>query len=69
MNLVAEGKPVFVMLALDLKKLRFVKDNRDYEPLRSGGMQPTMYGIVSGYNSDDEYPQLWDKHSHHKYMS
>ena len=63
MNFVAEGKPVFVMLALDLKKLRFVKDNRDYEPLRSGAMQPTMYGIVSGYNANAESP-YWEIVSH-----
>ena len=63
MNLVAVGKPVFVMLALDLKKLRYVKDNRDYEPLRSGAMQPTMYGIVSGYNANAESP-YWEIASH-----
>ena len=59
MNLVAEGRPVFVMLALDLKKLRYVKDNSNYEPLKSGAMQPSIYGIVSGYNSTDDYP-YWE---------
>ena len=63
MNLVAEGKPVFVMMALDLAKLRFVKDNRAYEPLKSGATQPTMYGIVSGYNANGESP-YWEIVSH-----
>ena len=59
MNLVAEGKPVFVMLALNLLKLRFVKDNREYEPFQGAAYQPSVYGIVSGYNTKEDSP-YWE---------
>ena len=50
MNLIAEGKPVFAMVAIDLVKLRFVKEMSDEDtPLKCGSYEPSMYGIVSGY--------------------
>ena len=55
MNLVAEGKPVFTMVSLDLTKLRFIKDMRNVEtPYKCSIYQPSMYGIVSGYKYDEE---------------
>ena len=64
MNLVSEGKPVFVMMALNLYKLRYVKDMSEVEkPLICSFGQPTMYGIVSGYNSEIETP-YWEIVSH-----
>ena len=54
MNLIAEGKPVFAMVALDLNKLRFVKEmNKEDNPLKCGSYEPSMYGIVNGYKYDE----------------
>ena len=64
MQLVVEQKPVFVMLALNLPKLRFTRDEIvSEEPMRAGHDQPTMYGIVSGYQADGDYP-YWEIVSH-----
>ena len=53
MNLIAEGKPVFTMAALDLTRLRFIKDmSKSKKPHTCGAYQPSLYGILSGYKYD-----------------
>ena len=67
MNLIAEGKPVFAMVALDLTRLRYVKDMSNSEmPLRCGGYEPSLYGIVSGYKYDEVMIEdsYWELVSH-----
>ena len=55
MNLVAEGKPVFAMVSLDLTKLVYIKDMSNIDtPYKCGSYEPSMYGIVSGYKYDEE---------------
>ena len=55
MNLIAEGKPVFAMIAVDLKKLRYVKDmSKSNEYLKCGDYEPSLYGIVNGYSYDKD---------------
>ena len=67
MNLIAEGIPVFAMVAFDLVKLRFVKDvvNND-EKVNCATYQPSMYGIVSAYqyNKDFMEDSYWEIVSH-----
>lgn len=67
MNLVASNKPVFVLVALDLVKLRFVKDMSQWPaPLKCGGYEPSIYGIVSGYKYDEDNIEnsYWEMSSH-----
>ena len=57
MNFIADSNHVDVMIALDLKKLRFVKEMDDNDgPFTGGTMQPTMWATVTGYSdkTDDE---------------
>ena len=54
MNLVAEGKPVFTMVALDLMRLHYVKDmSNSANPIKCGGYDPSLYGIITGYKYDE----------------
>ena len=67
MNLVAEGKPVITVLALDLVKLRFVKEMSDEDdPYKCADYQPSMYGIISGYKYDENMIEdsYWEIVSH-----
>lgn len=49
MNFIADSNHVDVMIALDLKKLRFVKEMDDNDgPFTGGTMQPTMWATVTG---------------------
>ena len=67
MNLVAEGKPVIAVLALDLVKLRFVKEMSDDDmPYKCADYQPSMYGIISGYKYDENMIEdsYWEIVSH-----
>ena len=55
MNLVAEGKLVFSMLAIDLPKLRFTKDMSGIdEPRSCGYYDPTVYAAVTGYKYEED---------------
>lgn len=55
MNLIDEGKPVFTMVALDLLRLRFVKDmSKEKEGIKCSAYDPSLYGIITGYNYDRE---------------
>ena len=48
--LVTENKPVFVMMAVDIKKLTFVKNMTDVkDSVKCGGYQPSLYGVLTGY--------------------
>ena len=62
MKLVATDKPVFVMLALNMVKLRYVK-NSDSALFKHGAFQPTMYGIIQSYDSSSETP-YWEIVTH-----
>ena len=67
MNLVAEGRPVFVMVSLELARLRFVKNMDDKDiPLKCGDFEPSMYGVVTGYNYDEVMIEdsYWEIASH-----
>ena len=62
MNLMSdEKKPVLVLVALSLDKLRFVKDmsNMD-EGYKSGGYQPSVYGLLTGYKYSDIEDSWWE---------
>lgn len=55
MNLVAEGRLVFVMIAVDLQDLRFVKDMSNAEKgVECSFYYPSLYGIVTGYKYDKD---------------
>ena len=54
MNFVAESDLVFTMVAIDMLKLRFVKDMSNESPLKCGGYSPSVYGVITGYNYDKE---------------
>ena len=51
MNLLAnDKKPVFVMMAIDIKKLVYVKDMSNVkDSVKCGGYQPSLYGVLTGY--------------------
>ena len=51
MNLLAnDKKPVFVMMAIDIKKLLYVKDMSNVKnTVKCGGYQPSLYGVLTGY--------------------
>lgn len=61
MNLIAEeNQPVFVMVAMDLKKLRFVKDmSNAREGVRCADYQPSLYGLVTGYHYEESIENSW----------
>ena len=61
MNLIAEeNRPVFVMVAIDLKKLRFVKDMSNVrEGVKCADYQPSLYGLVTGYHYDENIENSW----------
>ena len=61
MNLIAEeNRPVFVMVAIDLKKLRFVKDMSNVrEGVKCADYQPSLYGLVTGYHYDESIENSW----------
>ena len=61
MNLITEvNRPVFVMVAIDLKKLRFVKDMSNVrEGMRCADYQPSLYGLVTGYHYDENAENSW----------
>lgn len=55
MNLVAEERLVFVMIAVDLQNLRFVKDMSNAEKgVECSFYDPSLYGIVTGYKYDKD---------------
>ena len=51
MNLLADDKkPAFVMMAIDIKKLVYVKDMSNVkDSIKCAGYQPSLYGVVTGY--------------------
>ena len=55
MNLIAEGIPVFAMVAFDLVKLSFVKYIAHDEQVNCATYQPSMYGIVSAYQYNKDF--------------
>lgn len=66
MNLVSENRLVFVMVAVDLLKLRFVKDMSEVEEcLKCADYQPSLYGVVSGYKIDEMMGNSYWKMSSH----
>ena len=54
MNLVAEGDPVVVLMALDLLRLRFVTDSGEDKIFTGAASQPSVYGVLYGYD-----PKKW----------
>ena len=54
MNLVAEGDPVVVLMALDLLRLRFVKNSGEDKIFTGAASQPSVYGVLYGYD-----PKKW----------
>ena len=68
MNLLTEKKnPVFVMVAVDLLKLRFVKDMSNMNRgIKCGGYEPALYGVVTGYHYDESSidDSWWELRSH-----
>lgn len=65
MNLVAENRLVFVLVAVDLQKIRFVKDmsNAD-EGIKCGGYEPSLYGVVTGYKYSERVNGWWEISTH-----
>ena len=60
MNLISSGKPVFAMVAVDLLKLRYVKDmSKAEEGIKCGGYGPSLYGMVTGYRLDKTMDSSW----------
>ena len=61
MNLLAkENKPAFVMMAIDIKKLAFVKDMSNVkDSVKCAGYQPSLYGVVTGYKYYDNSKSGW----------
>ena len=62
MNLVNEGNPTIVLMAIDIEKVKFVKDMRNNEDvIRCGYHDPSLYGIVMGYkDSEGELDGYWE---------
>lgn len=55
MNLISEGYPTLVLMSLNVKNLRFVETESN--ELFSGTMsEPSVMGVVKGYNSESEEP-------------
>ena len=54
MNLVAEGDPVVVLMALDLLRLRFVTNVGEDKIFTGATSQPSVYGVLYGYD-----PNKW----------
>ena len=62
MNLVYSNNPTMVLMAIDLHKIKFVTDMRyDEYPIRCSYDEPTLYGIVTGYQNteDDDQEGYW----------
>ena len=58
--LVTENKPVFVMVAVNLQKLMFVKNMTDIkDSVKCGGYQPSLYGVLTGYKYYDNSKSGW----------
>ena len=68
MRLLADKKnPVFVMVAVNLLKLRFVKDMSNMKRgMKCGGYEPALYGVVTGYHYDESNidDSWWELRSH-----
>ena len=50
MNFIAEGNPVIVLMALDLVRLKTVNDVTGNEIYTGATNEPTLYGVVKGYD-------------------
>ena len=66
MNLMFDEKnPVLVLVALNLDKLRFVKDMSNVdEGYKCGGYQPSVYGLLTGYKYSGIEDSWWEIRSH-----
>ena len=59
-SLIDEGDPVFVLVAIDLQKMRFVRDmSQADEGLKCAGYQPSLYGVVTGYKYSEVTGESW----------
>ena len=59
-QLVEDEKPVFVMMAVDLRRIVFVKNMTNArEGVKCGGYQPSLYGVLTGYKYSENTQNGW----------